>query len=297
MKEETQRFICIALLFPLAYLYHDRFYNERSYALERQDLNEVDGKYNKEQFLDMMHILAETNERAPDGWAATLNVFDKLYEAPSSILEIGYGLGRFSVKLAERYPHANVTGVDSHAESYNSAVGYLSQLDDAPVNVYFKHTADPRLNEKPKSYDIITSTFVNHHIFPDESFVEFLRSIARVGRKAYIFNDYYRSTYCVARNTLAMSALRFMSEETILRIARYESNPVLEVFRDRPGKELVIDGGILSMKRSFSMIEYQKLFHEAGFPREALKCTDLHKWYDLSSQCRVVCTADLTWDI
>lgn len=71
---------------------------------------------------------------------------------------------------------------------------------------------------------------------------------------------------------------------------------IAKIFKERIGLDLVIDGGMLSIRRSFSMQEYEKLFEQAGYPANSLTCYTANKWYSpLAATCRAVCVADLTW--
>jgi hypothetical protein len=71
---------------------------------------------------------------------------------------------------------------------------------------------------------------------------------------------------------------------------------ISKIFKERIGLDLVIDGGMLSIRRAFSIKEYQHLFKLAGFPENSLKCYSVDTWYNpLAASCRAVCVADLTW--
>jgi len=290
---KAHKILFFVLLLPAFCVWiYDLEFAQRSYELERQDKTEEEGGYTTTEFLDMMTMLAEANEMSTQGHAATIAKFDELSQPPGSILEIGYGLGRFSLQLGRKYPNANVTGIDSHILTYRSAIGHQQGLgDDAPQNVHFTYQNDPRLQEGDNSVDIITTTFVNHHIFPDEEFVSFLRKVSRVGRKAFIFNDFYRSSFCLAKYSFQTFSLRHLP----LSILERGGGSIATLFRVRPGKELVLDGGILSMKRSFSQRDYVEMFEVAGYPDGSLQCTDTHSWLDVSSVCRLACIVDLTW--
>lgn len=278
--------------------------NRRLYDLERQDKSEQEGNYTRAEYMELMHMLAEVNLADPNGHHATLANFDELKSKPSSILEVGFGLGHFSILLAQKYPNCTVTGIDAHQLSVDSANEYLKSLQMAPTNVRFESRRESQLNEEPKSVDVITTTLVNHHIFPDEQFVDFLKRVAVIGRQAFIFNDMHRSLKCVLSNEATFLALRHIGSQNLLKLAAYMPEFLAKtitryerIFTEgRPGMDLFIDGGRLSMRRSFSIPEYEKLFALAGYPAGALKCTRLDKWYEtLEASCRVICVADLTW--
>lgn len=293
-----------AVILPLLLVWLYRLSDRRIYDLERQDKNEIDGNYTRDEYLELMHILAETNMADPNGHHATLAQFDKLSDKPTSIMEIGFGLGHFSILLARQFPDAQVVGIDAHQLSVDSANGYLNSIPSPPSNVRFESRRESELNEEPKSVDIITTNLVNHHIFPDEQFVEFLRRVAVVGRQAFVFNDLHRSLKCILSTDASFLLLRHLGMEKLLKVAAFLP-PFLGdalvrykdiLYNDRPALDLFIDGGMLSMRRSFSIAEYEQLFAQAGYPPGALQCTRLDKWYEtLESTCRVVCVADLTW--
>lgn len=280
--------------------------DHRSYGLERQDRSPKDGRYTREEYVDMMHILTEINLADPNGHNATLVAFDELKSPPKSILEVGFGLGHFSIMLARKYPSSVVTGIDAHQLSVDAANEYLQSLENPPANVHFEGRRESQLNEAPKSVDIITSTLANHHIFPDEQFVDFIKRVAVIGRQAFIFSDSHRDFKCYVTNELLFNSMIHLGYDTMLWIAKLNLMPASHAaaFRryqgilstNRVGMSLALDGGLLSMRRSFSIPEYYRLFAEAGYPAGALKCTRLDKWYEtVEANCRVVCVADLTW--
>jgi hypothetical protein len=298
----------------------------RVYDLERQDKGEVEGRYTYAEFVDMMHILAESNVADPHGFNATLDIFKKYYPSKSgdidSIVEIGFGLGHFAVMLANEYENATIVGIDAHQFSVDSANEYLSQLahtSSRPPNVRFELRPESKLAEMRKSFDIVTTTMVNHHIFPDEVFVEFLKQIAVVGKKAFIFNDFHRTTGCILMNDLQFLIIRHIGLDTVagfvdtvvvpivanIPILRRPLSGIIDsatrykdiMSNSRPGIDLVVDGGMLSMRRAFSLAEYKKVFAQAGYSAQALNCHRMDEmWFVPGDTCRVICVADLIWN-
>lgn len=296
--------LSIVVVLPLLIVWLYRLPDHRVYDLERQDKSERDGNYTRDEYMELMHILAETNMADPNGHHATLTHFENLASKPASIMEIGFGLGHFSILLARKFPDAQVVGIDAHQLSVDSANAYLSSIPLPPTNVRFESRRESELNEDAKSVDIITTNLVNHHIFPDEQFVDFLRRVATIGRQAFIFNDLHRSTKCILSTDASLLLMRHVGMQNLLKLATFLppflGDAIIRykdiLYNGRPALDLFIDGGMLSVRRSFSLPEYAQLFEQAGYPPHALKCTRLDKWYEtLESTCRVVCVADLTW--
>jgi len=306
----------------------EQHWNRRVYTLERQDKSEEEGKYNREQYLDMMEMLAALAVADPLGHNVTLAALDNLDYNPRSFLEVGMGLGTFSIMAGKKFPNAEVVGIDAHQLSVDVANQHLRKLRrQATVteaeklkNVRFEKREQPELEEPEKSFDIITTSFVNHHIFPDQAFVDFLRRVSRVGKRAFVFQDLHRSVKCLASNSFNLNAIRYVGHENLKFLSEYVLpyvpllggpdvyGPYRELFEpvlatdgsgargQRPGQELFIDGGLLSMRRSFSTEEYYHMFAEAGYPAEAVDCRELDKWYEVTqATCRLLCVVDLRW--
>ena len=263
----------------------------------------------------MLDILAEQNAVDPRGYSLTLEQFEKIPQfdklPPRSILEIGPGSGHFSIMLGERFPDAQILGIDTNALSVEVARGnliyakFMGEGDGYLNNVNFKKTS-VRLEEGANTADIITTTSINHHI---SSFTDFLRRVKSTGKRAFIFNDLVRSPGCYAKAYLFLEIIRRVGIEPFVHFSRFLPSFVLSptslkaiddyglIFAaTRPGLDLVIDGGILSVARSFTMDELKTAFRDAGYKEGALHC-DVQSWMEqwlVLGLCRMGCYASLT---
>ena len=104
-----------------------------------------------------MKILAESHAADPIGYNQTLLAFDQLTTEPKDILEIGFGMGDFSIRLGNKFPNANILGIDTHKLSVQTANKNLQNLSSVPPNVKFELRSQPRLEEPAKSFDVITT--------------------------------------------------------------------------------------------------------------------------------------------
>jgi len=280
----------------------------RSYELERQNLSPELGRYTLPEYRAFMLAIARDSAADPLGNEATLGVFDAVSDGPSgggetrgaaltSILEVGPGSGAFARLLAARFPNASVLGIDAS----DFSIGVATTSAEMPSNLRFELRSSAELIEPPNSVDIITTNFVNHEIFPDANFVEFLRRVSLVGRKAFIFNDYVRSPGCLVGTSLLRSVARYGQAlpgvEAWLPGALQARAAVL--LSQAPSvQQLLLDGALQSMRRSFTIDEYDALFTQAGYPAGALKCSSSEgsSWQDfLGTRCRIACRADLTF--
>ena len=207
------KIICGAFVIGLAIFFGNIFKisQTRSYQLERQDLSPDAGGYVMKEYKSMVEMLAHMNTADPFGYNLTLSKFDLLKPPPNSILEVGFGRGDFSILLAQRYPDASVVGIDAHQLSVTSAQEHYDNLptDQKPLNVRFDYKSAAALEVDENSVDVITTTLVNHHIFPDDEFDEFLRRVKINARRAFIFNDVYRSFFCYSKAYMMAEAVRF----------------------------------------------------------------------------------------
>lgn len=275
----------------------------RSYAPERQDKTPEEGHYTLEEYIDTMKLLAEFNTLDFGGYNATLKAFQMLPSTPEKIVEIGFGGGDFSILLAQQYPNSEVVGVDAHELSVRVARSryeeHKAALGPLP-NLRFEHRPVDAMVQEEDAFDVVTTTLVNHHIFPDEEFVNFLRYVRRVGKVAFIFNDLNRSFRCYTKTYFGLTLILLVGSNLLSPVvnALHSLRPsdsleyirrALVVFReDRAGINLAIPSGIESVERSFSQSELEALFRQAGYPEGALTCEE----YAIS--CRIICYADLT---
>ena len=203
-----------------------------------------------------------------------------------------------------KYPEAEVVGVDAHDLSVHfSKLNYeeYRKLHNKELpNLRFEHRQVHEMVQEEDAFDVVTTTFVNHHIFPDEEFVKFLQYVRRVGRVAFIFNDLNRSLQCYVKTLVGLNIIRYVGAAVLLPMIDllYKLYPpgtelmdftrsYLTVLHNRPGLDVIADGGILSVARSFSYSELQEMFRRAGYPDGSMRC----EMYDVS--CRYVCYVDL----
>merc|ERR1712039_67132 len=282
---------------------------QRSYALERQNLSPEEGRYTLPDYRAFMLAIAKDSAADPLGNKATLEVFDDepmsqqvagtvLGASPTSILEVGPGSGAFARLLASKFPNASVLGIDASEFSIDVA----KHSAEMPSNLRFEHRSSAELVEPPKSVDIVTTNFVNHEIFPDANFVEFLRRVRLVGRSAFIFNDYVRSPGCILGTSLlrriAPHGQAVPGVEAWLPGEDLQARAAVLLSQEPPVQQLLLDGALQSMRRSFTMAEYEAMFKEAGYPEGALRCSSGvgSSWQDfLGTRCRIACRADLTF--
>merc|ERR1712060_334827 len=252
--------------------------------------------------------IAKDSAADPLGNQATLEAFDDdsmlpdvnskaPNTAPASILEVGPGSGAFARLLASKFPNASVLGIDASPFSIDVA----RNSAEMPANLRFEHRSSAELVEPPKSVDIVTTNFVNHEIFPDASFVEFLRRVSLVGRSAFIFNDYVRSPGCILGTSLLRTVAGYGNDVPGVEAwlpGDLQARAAVLLSQAPPVQQLLLDGALQSMRRSFTMAEYEALFKEAGYPDGSLKCSSSvgSSWEDfLGTRCRIACRADLTF--
>jgi len=298
--------LCTAAVLALVPFWADSW--TRSYELERQNKSPEEGGYSLEDYTGFMKIIGNDNTLDPRGNKATLAEFGRLAAPPSSVLEVGPGSGDFARLLARTFPNATVVGIDAHALSIRAARSF----GENPANLRFEHRSSVELSEPPKSFDVVTTTYVNHEIFPDAVFVDFLRRVKAVGRKAFIFNDYFRSLDCLVPSYLwfkisahghalaglgiedSLRWLGLISEEQLAELKARQAVPLAQ---SPAALKLASDAGYQSMRRAFSLDEYKQLFRQAGFSDSALKCTRHDRWSMervIGATCRVTCFVDLT---
>ncbi len=170
------------------------------------------------------------------GDAGTFAALDRISVEPSSILDVGCGGGIFTARLAQKYPQAKVVGIDLNQHAIEFA---KQRFKNYPANLSFENREQGKLEESLKSYDVVLSTLVCHHL-SDEEIVDFIQRAVRVARKRVIFNDLHRDPFAYYLFKLV--------------------GPVF--FRNR----LVQHDGPLSVLRAFKREEWVQYLELAGIP-------------------------------
>lgn len=192
--------------------------------------------YSEEEYEDCLIKLGRIG-RWLGGDAATLASLKKIKPHPESILEVGCGGGLFAIRLAKRYPHAKIVGIDLNPMAIQFAKRQQAVTQPHCSHLSFECRRGKKLLEPPKSYDVVMATLVCHHL-TDDSLIDFISSASRIAKRKVIINDLHR-------HPLALFSFRMVS-------------PIF--FRNR----LVQNDGALSVKRGFKCHELAQLLAKAG---------------------------------
>jgi 2-polyprenyl-3-methyl-5-hydroxy-6-metoxy-1,4-benzoquinol methylase len=179
-----------------------------------------------------------------------IKLFSKMNQPINSILDVGCGSGAFTRQLAEKFQDTQVVGTDICAEaiSYAQNQKEIYQSKKNLDNLKFELRFDAELNEPEKSFDIVTSTLVFHHL-SNENIITFLKKSKLIARKAIIINDLHRNW------------LPYMSCKVLMPL----------FFPNR----LVCNDSLLSIKKSFTYDDWKYYLYKAGFNNKDYKIS----WY------------------
>ena len=198
--------------------------------------------YTPKEYEDSLHKLDRIG-RYLGGDRATYRALMRLNRMPSSFLDVGCGGGLFALKLSRRYPQSRVVGIDISSEAIAFAKRQLVCKSRSHGHVNFIHMKKPVLDFPANSFDVVMSTLMCHHL-TDDDIVGFLRNAHIIAKEAVVINDLHR--HWLASASYAVVAPLF--------------------FYNR----LVINDGLLSIKRSFTRRDWESYIEKAGIPsREA----------------------------
>lgn len=212
--------------------------SERSYQPELMDLGP--SHYTSQEYEDCLRQLGRIG-KFMGGDRATFHAIDQLPQVPKTILDVGCGGGFFAMRLAQRYPQANVVGIDISKE----AIDYANRQPTLS-NLFFQLTDTPTLGYPQNQFDVVTATLVCHHL-TDEELVAFLKQAVCVAKHAVILNDLHRHP---------------MTSASFAIIA-----PIF--FRNR----LIWHDGLLSIKRAFKRCDWMRYLEAAGISPKRVSLT------------------------
>lgn len=207
-------------------------WKSRSLELEIIDL----GDYSEEEYRDCLCKLGQIGKWL-GGDLATFKAFERMGSTPSSILDVGCGGGQFTTRLALRFPSARVLGIDLNPLAIEFAKEKLRVMKNSPKNLQFETRSQEKLDEEKKSFDVVTSTLVCHHL-TDENLTDFIMSACHIAKKKVIINDLHR-------HPMALYLFKIVS-------------PIF--FRNR----LIQSDGALSIRRAFIYDDWMHYLKKAG---------------------------------
>lgn len=168
------------------------------------------------------------------GDAGTFAALKKIYPPPQSILDVGCGGGTFTYRLALKFPGVKVVGIDLNHQAIEFA---KKQSKYPPENLFFETREHGQLDEPKKSFDVVLSTLVCHHL-SDDAIIDFIQRAVNIAKKRVIINDLHR-------HPLAYYLFKGIG-------------PIF--FKNR----LVQNDGPLSVLRSFKRKDWVKYLESAG---------------------------------
>ncbi len=183
------------------------------------------------------------------GDQATFWALNRRKTPPASILDIGCGGGLFTMRLAARYPEANIVGIDISQEAIAFAQEHLKRSQPPLPNVQFFVPLTPQLDDISQQFDVVMATLVCHHL-SDEDLISFLKQTCRIANQTVILNDLHRNLFA----TLGYSMV------------------VPFFFNNR----LIWHDGLLSIRRAFTRQDWWSYLEAAGIDKRF--CTVTWHW-------------------
>lgn len=209
--------------------------------------------YTPEEYAACLTILFKVN-RLLGFFNSTVRLL-KQFPDDSSLVDVGCGGGLFVLHLSQYYPNMKLLGIDVSEAAVLQAKRELMQWQHSSRlqarNVDFQLQPQQALKLSENSVDIVLITLVCHHLDDDE-LIGFLQHAFQAARRAVIINDLHRH------------ALAYWFYKAI--------SPVL--FRNR----LITHDGLISIKRSFTRLELERLLKQANIPHYEIKWCFPFRW-------------------
>jgi 2-polyprenyl-3-methyl-5-hydroxy-6-metoxy-1,4-benzoquinol methylase len=210
----------------------------RSQKLELIDLGP--DHYSIEEYRHCLTTLDRVG-RWLGGDTGTFTAIKAIRPAAHSYLDVGCGGGSFTSRLAMKFPQAKIVGIDLNPLAIQYAQDHQ---DTSSTHLKFETREKGELDEPEKSYDVVLTTLVCHHL-SDEAIVDFLKRAMSIAKKRVIINDLHRTP-------LAYYLFKGIS-------------PLF--FRNR----LVQHDGPLSVLRSFTRQDWMNYLERAGISKARYK--------------------------
>jgi len=216
------------------------FYKNRS---EQQEwLDQEIGSIDEHEYADCLKQLDRIGRFLGGDRATFAHLAKKRKKKPCSIMEVGCGGGFFTLRLAEKFKDATVTGIDLSEQAISLAKRELANRPDLQNRVHFERKNF--FDIEKLRVDLIIATLTCHH-FDDRKMIEFLKRSNQFASQGILINDLHR--HPIATACFFLIAPLF--------------------FRNR----LIFHDGLISIRRGFVQSDWETYLHFANIPRERVE--------------------------
>ncbi len=203
--------------------------------------------YTHEEYVDCLKILFKVNKML--GFFSSTVKLLKRFPDDASLLDVGCGGGLFLLHLSKIYPDMKLVGIDVSGLAIAQAQQELIRWNQ--TNVKFHLQLKLALDLARNSVDIVLTTLVCHHM-DDDDLPRFLQNAFQAARMVVIINDLHRHV------------LAYWFYKKFSRI----------LFRNR----LISHDGLVSIQRSFTRAELQRILQRANISSYEIKWRFPFRW-------------------
>ena len=185
-------------------------------------------------------------------WTAA-NVVKQINRKEFLMLDLGTGNGEIGIRVASKFPHSSVIGVDVSSGMINVAERKVRKL--GLKNVRF--VVSPMENLKIERADLVVSHLALHHVKNKLSMMKKIYEILpRKGR--VIIGDWFKPTRAYEKEIEKLRAKNPKSSKKFDESwQRFISEPSMKEYSERHPKEYPI-----------SQVELEKMMKKAGFRKQ-----------------------------
>ncbi|MBI9051079.1 MAG: class I SAM-dependent methyltransferase [Anaerolineaceae bacterium] len=112
------------------------------------------------------------------------------WQGAGNVLDIGCGNGPLTIKLAKRFPEANITGLDYWGKNWNYSIQVCeknAQLAGVAERVSFQQGSAVQLPSEDNSYDLVVSNLTFHEVMQAKDKRDCIQEVLRVLKPGGIF--------------------------------------------------------------------------------------------------------------
>jgi len=137
------------------------------------------------------------------------------WDGKGKALDIGCGNAPLVIRLAQKYPEAQVTGIDYWGKNWGYSKRVCernAKIEGVAKRVFFKHASGSALPFKDGSFEVVISNLAFHEVRDTKDKREVIREALRVVKKGgrFIFQDLFLLRRVYGRTDDLITAIRSM---------------------------------------------------------------------------------------
>jgi ubiquinone/menaquinone biosynthesis C-methylase UbiE len=179
-------------------------------------------------------------------------IVSKVDDGSGKILDIGTGSGSLIIKLAKRFPHSSLTGIDFWGQNWEYSKGQCEQnaeIEGVSDRIHFLKASASKLPFPDAEFDIVVSCLTFHEVKDSRNKTDVMKEALRVIKPGgtFVFMDLFLDENTFGKKTELVADLTMHG---VVELKEYKLTDILPLPKILWNKKVLGNAMVLSGKKA-----------------------------------------------